>query len=61
MAEQLWRVPDFAAFLNTTPANVYYLIGAGRVPGVIRIGKMIRIDPDAVREWVEANRPVGAS
>jgi predicted DNA-binding transcriptional regulator AlpA len=61
MAEQLWRVPDLAAFLNTTPANVYYLIAAERVPGVVRIGKMIRIDPDVVRQWIDAKRPAGVS
>ena len=55
MAEKLERVVWLAEYLNTTPANAYYLISTGRIPGVVRLGpKIIRVDPDAVREWIEA-------
>jgi excisionase family DNA binding protein len=52
VAEQLWRVEQLADFLNTSVPNAYYLIERGRVPGVVRLGRAIRIDPNAVRDWV---------
>jgi predicted DNA-binding transcriptional regulator AlpA len=55
MAERLERVEWLAEFLNLKPGDAYYLISTGRVPGVIRLGpKMIRVDPYAVRQWIEA-------
>jgi excisionase family DNA binding protein len=55
MAEKLEPVSWLAEYLNTPLSNAYYLISTGRIPGVVRLGpRMIRVDPDAVREWIES-------
>jgi predicted DNA-binding transcriptional regulator AlpA len=62
MAEKLEPVGWLAEYLNTTPANAYYLISTGRIPGVVRLGpRMIRVDPGAVQAWIEAGGFVEAS
>jgi excisionase family DNA binding protein len=53
MAERLERVAWLAEVLNCSSSTAYYLIQAGRVPGVVRLGpSAIRLDPDAVLEWI---------
>jgi hypothetical protein len=41
----LWRVEDFARWARIPVGSVYYQIAKGRIPGVIRLGSTIRIDP----------------
>jgi hypothetical protein len=43
---RLRRVEDFARWAVIPVASVYYQISNGRVPGVIRLGSTIRIDPN---------------
>jgi hypothetical protein len=42
----LWRVEQFAQYADMPVASVYYQISLGRIPGVVRFGKTIRIDPE---------------
>jgi hypothetical protein len=42
----LWRVEQFAQYADMPVASVYYQITLGRIPGVVRFGKSIRIDPE---------------
>jgi hypothetical protein len=42
----LWRVEQFAQYADLPVASVYYQISLGRIPGVVRFGKTIRIDPE---------------
>jgi hypothetical protein len=43
---RLWRVEQFAQYADMPVASVYYQISLGRIPGVVRFGKSIRIDPE---------------
>lgn len=54
----LWRVEDFARWAVIPVASVYYQISKGRVPGVIRLGSTIRIDPNVA---IPALRDGGAA
>jgi predicted DNA-binding transcriptional regulator AlpA len=55
MAERLERVTWLADVLSCSLSDVYYLISVDRIPGVVRLGpRMIRVDPDAVHEWISA-------
>jgi excisionase family DNA binding protein len=40
-----WRIP---------PAHVYQLIRAGVLPGVVRLGRLVRLDASLLREWAAA-------
>jgi hypothetical protein len=42
----LWRVVDFARWAGIPVGSVYYQIARGRIPGVVRLGRTIRIDPE---------------
>jgi hypothetical protein len=44
-SSQLWRVKKFAEWADLDMPAAYRQIALGRVPGVIRFGKSIRIDP----------------
>jgi hypothetical protein len=43
---RLWTVDDFGRWANIDPHDVYRQIALGRVPGVVRFGRSIRIDPE---------------
>jgi excisionase family DNA binding protein len=40
-----WRVP---------PARIYQLIRDGDLPGVVRLGRLVRLDAARLREWAAA-------
>jgi hypothetical protein len=42
---RLWTVEDFSQWARIPVPSVYYQISLGRIPGVVRIGKTLRIDP----------------
>ncbi len=50
----LGTVDDLAARLGVRRGRAYDLVREGRVPGVVRIGRQIRIDLDAVDDWIRA-------
>jgi predicted DNA-binding transcriptional regulator AlpA len=53
MGDNLWKVPELAAYIGTSVENTYYLIAHDRIPGIVRIGpRSIRIDPEAIKDWV---------
>jgi excisionase family DNA binding protein len=49
---RLYRVSDLAARLDTSEWVAYDLIRRGKIPGVVRLGRAIRIDPVAVEEFI---------
>jgi hypothetical protein len=55
---RLWTVEDFARWAGIPIASVYYQASRGRIPGVVRLGKTLRIDPEiavpALRRGVSA-------
>lgn len=53
-ARPLGTASDLATRLSVDRHRAYELIRQGRVPGVVRIGRQIRIDLDAVEEWIAA-------
>lgn len=49
--ESLWTVEDVAAFLRIPVQTLYQWRRKGFGPQGTRVGKYVRFDPDAVREW----------
>jgi len=56
MTEQnpLLTIEQVFTYLGVKRSKVYNLIERGELP-VVRIGRSVRIHPDAVREYVERN------
>jgi excisionase family DNA binding protein len=67
VAGRLETVRGIAEYLNASDSTIYYLISIDALPGVVRLSeRVIRVDLDAVREWVEAggftsDAPVGVA
>jgi excisionase family DNA binding protein len=34
--------------------TIYQLAREGRIPGVVRVGRLVRFDPERVEAWIEA-------
>lgn len=51
--EALWTAKDVAAFLQTSRSWVYNKYESGLLPG-LRVGGLLRFDPDKIRAWVSA-------
>jgi len=49
--EKLWTVEDVAEFCQVKPSVVKYWVRNGEIP-YIKIGRQIRFDSQAIREWV---------
>lgn len=48
----LGRVKDLAARFDVPLHRGYEIAREGKVPGIVRIGRQIRVDMDAVEEWI---------
>lgn len=45
-------VPELAAILNVNIKTIYAGIHAGEIPGVLRIGRTVRLSRDKVERWL---------
>jgi predicted DNA-binding transcriptional regulator AlpA len=50
---RLWSLEEVSAFLNIPKATLYQWGTLGYGPVGARIGRYVRYDPDAVRQWVK--------
>jgi excisionase family DNA binding protein len=46
------RVEELARLLRVNRKTAYEVVASGKLPGVRRLGRSIRIDRDAVLEWL---------
>jgi excisionase family DNA binding protein len=54
-------VEELAALLRVNRKTAYDAVSRGRIPGARRIGRTIRIDRDAVLEWLRGQGCVSHS
>lgn len=54
--EELWTVKDVASYLKMSPSSVYSSLTNRDAIPALRMGSMIRFDPDAVKAWVAARQ-----
>ena len=54
---RLVTIDEAAAYLKCSRSHLYELVAAGRLPGVVRVGKLIRVDLNAIihREAADAS------
>lgn len=50
----LIRIPEAAKRLSISRTSAYELAAQGRLPGVVRIGKSIRVATKAIDEFIDA-------
>lgn len=51
-APPLHTVSQAARRLGVRPHRVYELIRENQIPGVVRLGRQVRIDPEALEEFI---------
>jgi excisionase family DNA binding protein len=52
MSNRLLTVPEVASILSVPEHAVYRMAREGILP-VIRLGRLVRFDPDGLRKWIE--------
>ncbi len=52
---EVLTVEEAAAFLRVNRKTFYEAVRLGSVPGVIRLGRVIRISKSALISWVQGN------
>jgi len=57
--EPLWMVADVAAYLRVSRSWVYHRAEVGELP-CLRIGALLRFDPEEIRAFARGERPPGA-
>lgn len=63
MDKLLLRPNEAAEVLGIGRTRTYELLARGDLPGVVRIGKSVRISAESLRDWVRqqaASQPSGA-
>lgn len=54
--EKRWNVHEVALYLGTTTKEIYNKVHRKALPGVSRVGRSLRFNPQVIKEWEEANR-----
>jgi excisionase family DNA binding protein len=56
-AERDYTVPELAYRTHCSPRHIWRLIDAGHVPGVYRLGRLVRIHRATADAWLAAGCP----
>jgi excisionase family DNA binding protein len=52
-----YTVPDLARLLQCSERHVWRMIDMGRIPGVMRIGRLVRIARTVADAWIADGAP----
>lgn len=58
---EMWTVEEAAEFLRVHPKSLYAAIRAGEVPGVVKLGRTIRLNRSVLEEWTRGSVDLGKS
>lgn len=56
-SERDYTVPGLADRLQCSTRHLWRLIDAGRVPGVLRLGRLVRLHRPTIDAWLAAGCP----
>lgn len=56
--EALWSPKDVARYFQCSRSWVYMKAESGELP-CLRIGGLLRFEPDRIRAWAKGDRPAG--
>lgn len=54
MPLNLLRVRDVASALDVPLQRAYELVRVGTIPGVVRIGRQLRVNPTSLQKFIES-------
>ena len=55
----LLKIDEAADLLSMGRAKAYQMAQTGEMPGVVRMGRSVRVSAQALREWVRSQTPAG--
>jgi excisionase family DNA binding protein len=58
VAPAVYSVPDLAKLLQCSERHIWRQIDMGKIPGVIRFGRLVRLSRKLVDEWLASGRPI---
>lgn len=58
---ELLRMDQAARVLNVGRSTIYTLAQSGQLPGVIRVGRSLRVSRRRLLEWIEDNASAPAA
>ncbi len=50
------KVPEVAEILRIARGRAYELVACGTIPGVVKIGRSIRVNREELNRWLEDRR-----
>ncbi len=50
------KVPEVAEILRIARGRAYALVACGTIPGVVKIGRSIRVNREELNRWLEDRR-----
>jgi excisionase family DNA binding protein len=54
-----YTVPDLARLLHCSERHVWRQLDMGRIPGVIRCGRLVRLSRRIIDAWLAGDRTAG--
>jgi excisionase family DNA binding protein len=57
--ESLWTANEVASYLRVSRSWVYHRAESGELP-CLRVGGLVRFDPEAIRAFARGEKPPGA-
>jgi len=52
--KRYWDVPYLAALTDSKESTIYSQARKRRIPGVVKVGRLVRFDADKVQAWLDA-------
>jgi Helix-turn-helix domain len=54
MGDRLWTIAKVACLLDISRHRAYTLARKGILPGVVRLGRQVRVDPDRLTAFIDS-------
>ena len=54
--KRLLSVDELSAYLSLPKPTIYSWVSMRRIPGVVRLGRTLRFEKEAVDRWVDTRR-----
>jgi predicted DNA-binding transcriptional regulator AlpA len=54
MSDRLWTIAKVASLLDISRHRAYTLARKGILPGVVRLGRQVRVDPDRLTAFIDS-------